>query len=101
MPRFHRFQDAVDHLLSGGWQATAVADVSSDFEALEAALQRDALTIDHDPRCSRARVIARSLMSSTVRYLGLFWRPARVRVLSVYHADHFKPIYITESATTF
>ncbi len=101
MPRFQRFQDAVDHLLSGGWQATAVADVSSDFEALEAALQRDALTIDHDPRCNRARVIARSLMSSTVRYLGLFWRPARVRVLSVYHADHFKPIYITESATTF
>ena len=100
MSRFHRFGDAVDHLLSGGYQVTARAESSPDFEPLLAALQQDSQSIECAPGYGRARVLARSLLSSTVRYLGLIWRPARVRVLSVYHADHFKPIHITASAST-
>lgn len=100
MSRFQRFQDAVDDLLSGGWQTTAADDVSSDFEALLAALQKDSHTIDCGPGYGRTRILARSLTSSTVRYLGLFWRPPSMRVLSVYHADHFKPIHVTGSAKT-
>lgn len=101
MPRFRCFQDAVDHLLSGCWQADASTEDCSNFEELLAAMRSGSHTIDCPPGLGRIRVFLRSLISSAVRYLGLIWRPANVRVLSVYHADHFKPIHISTSTASY
>jgi hypothetical protein len=99
MPRFKYFRDAVDRLLSYPPQPNSNSSGCVDFDALFIRLRQDRPTIDWPHRNGRKRLLARALLASILRHLGLVWRPARARVLNVYHADYFAPIRVAASTT--